>query len=465
MRIYKLIWLFILLSILSSCICSHANATKSRLSAMGDLSIVIEDESNMINLWDFTGNPAGFLDDEKGSVLRGDFVWDTFEISDLHNFGWYSSLSTFKADADILDYRVAGAYREIDNFASGIEVNYFLHKADYKYFNYEDKFTSPKMLGVFSKKLDSSTSFGIDFSYVEEKRELLDNPNDNILFIGLNRSQRIKDFKTEIGVQRRLSPEVMIGTLLGYDWFKLEKGPHMWDYYNYISDSYSFWLSGQTIVDIDHRLRLGMEVIFEFKNENFRPVMEENEKSRENYYFSYVKFRGIYDLTEKLKVGLFYFDHQLFDGFLIPTSYYVFPIPYEFTVRHFGGGCSYHIDERILVGVEYHLRDSSQPYGNEVIWGDKITSLNLGVEGKLTEGCFIRSGFVRTELRINPDYYKRRETRENTFTSGFGYQPSGGKFILEFSYRYAYKKFKEFYSDDDVTSDQNIFGLSLKKLF
>jgi hypothetical protein len=54
--------------------CSDTFATRSRLSGMGDLSIVIEDESNMINLWDFAHNPAGFLEDEKRSVIRGDFI-------------------------------------------------------------------------------------------------------------------------------------------------------------------------------------------------------------------------------------------------------------------------------------------------------------------------------------------------------------------------------------------------------
>ncbi|MCK4427098.1 MAG: hypothetical protein KAW16_01290 [candidate division Zixibacteria bacterium] len=45
-------------------LCSLSFATQSRLSGMGELSIVIEDESNMINLWDFVHNPAGFLADE-----------------------------------------------------------------------------------------------------------------------------------------------------------------------------------------------------------------------------------------------------------------------------------------------------------------------------------------------------------------------------------------------------------------
>jgi hypothetical protein len=58
-------------------LCSQTLATKSRLLGMGDLSIVIEDESNMINLWDFAHNPSGLLGDESGSVIRGDFLYST----------------------------------------------------------------------------------------------------------------------------------------------------------------------------------------------------------------------------------------------------------------------------------------------------------------------------------------------------------------------------------------------------
>lgn len=61
---FSVILLFLLLFF-----CTSAYSTKSRLSGMGDLSIVIEDESNLINLSDFTGNPAGLLEDEKGSVM------------------------------------------------------------------------------------------------------------------------------------------------------------------------------------------------------------------------------------------------------------------------------------------------------------------------------------------------------------------------------------------------------------
>ncbi len=56
LRVFFSTW--IILTILLLLFCSQTFATKSRLLGMGDLSIVIEDESNMINLWDFTRNPA-----------------------------------------------------------------------------------------------------------------------------------------------------------------------------------------------------------------------------------------------------------------------------------------------------------------------------------------------------------------------------------------------------------------------
>jgi hypothetical protein len=66
MRKPKLSFLFIVVIVLPLYLNFPASATQSRLSAMGDLSIVVEDESNKIDLWDFTGNPEAFLENEKG---------------------------------------------------------------------------------------------------------------------------------------------------------------------------------------------------------------------------------------------------------------------------------------------------------------------------------------------------------------------------------------------------------------
>lgn len=95
MRKPKLSFLFIVAIVLPLYLYSPASATQSRLSAMGDLSIVIEDESNQIDLWDLAGNPGAFLDHEQGSVIRGDFIWDTYQIKGIPYFyrdNWYTPL-------------------------------------------------------------------------------------------------------------------------------------------------------------------------------------------------------------------------------------------------------------------------------------------------------------------------------------------------------------------------------------
>jgi hypothetical protein len=59
MRRLIMVWIFFLSILLSFCTLDQINATKSRLLGMGDLSIVIEDESNIINLWHLSGNRLG----------------------------------------------------------------------------------------------------------------------------------------------------------------------------------------------------------------------------------------------------------------------------------------------------------------------------------------------------------------------------------------------------------------------
>jgi hypothetical protein len=364
------------------------------------------------------------------------------------------ALLKYNADGDIFNNWVSLGFRKKRDLALGVEGNYFRHQIDSKYQKNEN--TSPKILLVFTKRLDPLTSFGSSLRYFEDKWELRDKT-----YSSKNR-KKVKDFQAEIGVERKLSSEVTLGAILGYDSFKPSKEPEE-KISSYVSDSYGIWLSGQTCVEIAKKLKLGLEINFRFKRAEFETPYYYY--VRENYYYSSLRFRGIYDLTTKLKVGLFYFDNELFAGFYDPIDVLFSPWSLEFNGRHFGGGCSYQFNKNILAGVEYHLRDSSEPEENNHIWGYKSSSLNLGVEGKLSEVCSIRGGFIRTEMSMNPNYSKRRETWENTLTSGFGYQPYVGNFVLEFSYRYAFKKFKRFLSEKDIKSDGHIFSLSLKKEF
>jgi len=103
MRKENFIFLFIFSIIFPLFFSPYTYATRSRLSGMGELSIVIEDESNMINLWDFAGNPAGFLADEKGSVIKGDFI--IIPTLDITLMEMYSTAEFLRVFADRVTLR------------------------------------------------------------------------------------------------------------------------------------------------------------------------------------------------------------------------------------------------------------------------------------------------------------------------------------------------------------------------
>jgi hypothetical protein len=86
------------------------------------------------------------------------------------------------------------------------------------------------------------------------------------------------------------------------------------------------------------------------------------------------------------------------------------------------------------------------------------------MEGKVAEDFFLRGGYIRTETNQNPNLDKQRDTWENALTLGFGYEPHQWNLVFEFSYRYAFKKFKQWYSEWDVESGRHVFSVSLKKV-
>lgn len=81
MRVLKSVSLSIL--ILGGCCLSDKGlTTELRLMGMGELRLVVEDEANMINLYDFCGNVAGLYMDEPMSTLNGSFNYGTVTQSD-----------------------------------------------------------------------------------------------------------------------------------------------------------------------------------------------------------------------------------------------------------------------------------------------------------------------------------------------------------------------------------------------
>lgn len=429
-------------------LCPLSYATKSRLMGMGDLSVVIEDESNMINLWDFARNPAGLLEDEKAPVVRADLFWDAYDIRNLR-CGKPPLYYKCKADGGVFQVPTSTIFRREGNFALGLESNYFFRQTDFK--DTKSQFTYPEICLVFSKSLNSLTSVGADLAYVEYTSET-----------SYKEAQSMTRFKTtyfraEIGAGRRLSSELTLGALLGYD--SMDSGKKY-----YTSDFHTFWLSLHSIVEVEQRFRLGLETVFNLRRADF----EHDFQGDQSYYFAYLRLRGLYDLTSSLRLGLFFSHNELFSGFYYPVETFLWPVsPDAFAVEHLGLGCSYKFNDNLLAGLEYHFRNSSEPDGNHPDWGFSHESLNLGLEGKLSRVFSVKGGYIRTEVNRNPEtgWPGKANTWGNVFTLGFGYQPHEGNLIFDLSYRYAFKKFEQWHIGWDVESERHVLSLSFKKIF
>jgi hypothetical protein len=452
-------------------LCSQIQATKSRLLGMGDLSIVIEDESKMLNLWDFGHNPAGFLEDEKGPVVRTDIVWGTYRARDLYYSSYeYAPGMKYKADGDEFDSWIHLAYRKDGDLALGLEGKYRFADNDFEF--YPNELKSPKLHMIFSKSLNPSVAFGADLSYLEEDFEyrypiyfypglhlevLEDTPY-------LTVKRKIRDFRVSLGAAREVTSKAFVAAQLEYNSIDPDGVP-------YISESYSWKFSGQTVAEVGEKLKLGVEATLAFKRSNFVTHLynpsDDPYRGKEHYYFSSLRFRCLYDVTSALRLGLFYSDRELFDGFYDPVESTAFYRElYEDFVRHWGGGFSYKLGRRLLVAAEYHLRDSTKPSpAYSYSWFPKYESLNLGIEARIRESFSLRGGFIRGETNENPNFDEERNNWENRVTTGLGYEPRRSNLIVEFSYSYALKKFKQGWQAPDGESNRHVLSLSFRSLF
>jgi hypothetical protein len=439
--------IFLLLLSVSVFLNNHACATRSRLMGMGDLSTVIEDESNIINLWDFAGNPAGLLADERGSILRADFSWDAYNVTPWP-CGKYPHFYKCEIEGDLRQVPTSMIFRREGNFALALEGDYLLRQTDFK--ETRNKLTRPEIFLIFSKSLGLSTAVCADFGYAEYSSELRSRETHSAVRL------KTSYFRARVGAERELSPGVNLAALLGYESMDSDKA-------YYTSNFHTFWASLQCIVQVEQKLKLGSETVFNLRRADYWSSPQGNE----SYYFARLRLRGIYDLTTSLRLGVFFFHNELFSESPYPVEAFLWPVsPDAFAVEHLGFGCSYKFYRNLLVGLEFHFRNSSEPDGNRPDRGSLHETLNFGVEGKPSEAVSLRGGYIRTGSNRNPvvGWTGSVVTRENAFTLGLGYQRSEWNLVFDLSYRYAFRKFRELYVGWDIESGSHGFWLSLKKV-
>ncbi len=447
MRKRILFSLFVLIPFLFIVLSSLAVATKSRLMGMGDLSIVIEDESNMINLWDFGRNPAAFLEDEKASVIRGDMYRERYSIEDL--FCLYDecgSRSRCRAVGDVLRSLVSIDMRKEDDFAFGIQGTHFVESREFQH--KESELEHPGISLVFSKSLNRLTSVGIDLTYAEYA------PDERYTQTGYHISPKMKYYQIEFGVKRKLTTGVELGGLLGHH--KVDKDPNLAR-----SDFSAYWLCLQSAIDVKQKLRLGIETALELRREDL-PYTQGKEDS---YYCNHLILRGIYDLTERLCFGIFYHHNQEITSFAYPLEWEIWPVSsYRPAATHWGAGCSYRLNSKAIAGLEYHFIDNSEFYRYYPYRGYMHWSYNSGLEIQVLRDLSLRAGYIGCGTNSNPGSSRSVQdvTWQNSLTLGIGYHSHRSNWILEIAYRYDSKTFEEWYGHGDVHAKTHAVSASFR---
>ena len=218
------------------------------------------------------------------------------------------------------------------------------------------------------------------------------------------------------------------------------------------------WVSGQVLVKSRPNLSFVTECMLQF-------LEDENNFDEPNKRL-YVRFRGIYDASTRLRLGL------LFSGASSYTEYYDPLLSYFSSIRHrtstiqWGAGLAFRLGKDAVAGIEYHFERSPKPCQYSESWDLRTHSLNLGIEGRISEDVLLRAGYIRSLAdRELEGQEQQGDMQGNTFTLGWGIQPPGASLIFEFSYRYVSNDYGEWYGSWDVESRADIFSASLKKVF
>ena len=435
---------------------------------MGDLSIVIEDESNMINLWDFSGNPAAFLDDEKGSFIRGDFALDTYRLDGLPYWDYFHEshrpIFTLDADGEVLDNRTFLSIRKENDFALGLGGDYLFRQTDSDYDSHE--LTYPDFFLVFSKSLSQQTSLGVDLRYREYDFDFT--RTDPWLFdweIHVAR-EAVKAYRAGAGITFHTSSGPDFGITMGYekvevDWTYANPRQGYTPYvpfYAWSNGDFStpyFWFSVQSVFEVEQKMKLGMELVGKSQGSAASPFEGTSEVR--------LSLRGLYQLSSRLRLGFLFLGGDSFAEYYEPVYSYISSFRGKEAFAELGTGVSLELHQRVFMGIEYHYESYPQP--NEVLepWRLKTHSVNVGSEVTLSEALSLRAGFIGAGLTKNSDDRDRRETWGNTLTLGCGFQASESNLAFDLCYRYALKRYQGWYGDCDLESERHVLSLSFKK--
>jgi opacity protein-like surface antigen len=444
---------------------SSAHATRSRLSGMGGLSIVIEDESNMLNLWDFAGNPAAFLEDEEGSWLRGDFIWDTYDIVELP---YYDALHwlrfTFDANGNLYDGWGSLAFRKDGEYGLGLTGDYLSRSTDAHYDDH--RLNYPNGSVVLSKSVNPRTFVGLGLTYGDYDFDY------NRLHYMYNESEfewteeSLQGFQAQLGLSKRLASGSELGLTAGYERMSVSWAYQAGYYVEQDHDYYipyvrpvddgtcqAVWLSGQFLMPGREKLRCAAEWMLQFLDN------ETNENEPNNRF--YLRFRGLYDASSRLTLGFLFSGSDSRIECHDPVHSYFSSIRHKIASLEWGAGLAFRFHPDLLAGIEYHWTKYREPSRGSEPWDLRTSSLNAGLEAKVGKEISLLGGCILSRADRKLKSSERGDIWQNTLTLGCQFRPVYSGLTIDLSIQYAFKNYKEWYGTWDVESTTRILSFSL----
>ncbi|NIM99822.1 MAG: hypothetical protein GTO24_17635 [candidate division Zixibacteria bacterium] len=377
----------------------------------------------------------------------------------------------------MLDNSISLSQCRKGDFALGIGGSYLARNADTEYDGHD--LDNPDFLVVFSRSVSRTLSLGASFSHVEHKFAFSRGGSDSAGHVLLATDETFSGNRVQIGLKGKFGSRLTVryGLHIGYERLRITRSYSNWlggaswetTYHSHLP-----WVSEQILVQLERLLWLGTEVRVRFLNDAAL--------GKGRHYRYYYRLRGVWSPSSTLRIGGFYCDGDSFTETHEPLLSYFSSIRQERYLREWGMGVAWRCHQRLLAGAEYRVGEYPEPVSNSFPWilpGQmKINSLHLGVEGQLTTGLSIRGGFItslgdpgRTYTYWAYDFEPsavtwvyRKDSRENTVTLGCGLEPSNWNVVLEFSYRYTFKSYRDWYLEgEDVKSRASLLTFSFER--
>ncbi len=472
------IWFVALILISSSIIFEYNSAfcSQTKLFSMGDLSLVIEDEDNDINLYDFGNNPAwvvidqklswgrgsSFLNHESGSYRR---ILDPKTLFTL--IPSFDAVKTFGPDKVFFGY-VGYYYYDNQKIVGSVE----------KY-PYEDKFglldsagfvdvdkdgkvdeissnftyTGPDLFAGHSRRISKNTFVGATVGYRLEhgvKREYIWPETYLRTFYfnfgiahkfprGIVLGLSFKPFDTQerIDLDPGLQGGNIVKDVVGFQWrVPISSMTRITKNKIYEAGLQGTWDIGRSLVN-------GFILNYEFRNLDINDGL--TDANRVVYWQSdgyHLEYRGLWRVTpHTVNIGLSYrrnyqktwtknpiFDIKLDEG----------PI----TEDRFGLGLGVFPSQSFRWGTEAHFSSYKEDITDYIARGTRDTrienlSYNIGGEFRLEKNFWVRSGIVYAEYSFEGEILPEDRLRENTsFEIRWGLGYSSEKALIDLAIGY-----------------------------